>query len=86
MWRTMGSKGFKLKANKYALSMLGKVVGMLIVKSYERADRVYQSMISKGYTGNPKTMVKFKMIAKDYALTFLLIGIAILPYISKVVL
>ncbi|MBN1133790.1 MAG: cobalt ECF transporter T component CbiQ [Methanosarcinaceae archaeon] len=86
MWRAMGSKGFKLKANMYALSMLGNVVGMLIVKSYERADRVYQSMISKGYTGNPKTMVKFNMVAKDYAIAFLLISIAILPYISKVVL
>ncbi len=86
MWRAMSCKGFVLKANMYALSMLGNVVGMLIVKSYERADRVYKSMISKGYTGSPMTMAKFNMVGKDYALTVLIIGIAILLRMYSVIL
>ena len=86
MWRAMSCKGFVLKANMYALSMLGNVVGMLIVKSYERADRVYKSMISKGYTGSPTNMTTFSMLTKDYALTVLIIGIAILLRMYSVIL
>jgi len=86
MWRAMSCKGFNLKPSKYALSMLGNAVGMLIVNSYERADRVYQSMVSRGYTGNPKTLVRFNMKAGDYALIIILAGIAVLPHIYPVVM
>ncbi len=86
MLRAMSCKGFVLKANRYALSMLGNMIGMLIVKSYERSDRVYKSMISKGYTGNPMTLTKFNMVAGDYALIVLIIGIAILLRMYSVIL
>ena len=88
MWRAMSCRGFTLRANRYALSMLGNVVGMLIVKSYERADRVYKAMISKGYRGTrtPKTMTEFNMVRKDYALTVLIISIAVLLQIYQVIL
>ncbi|HJH30877.1 MAG TPA: cobalt ECF transporter T component CbiQ [Methanosarcinaceae archaeon] len=86
MWKAMSSKGFKLRSNIYTLSILGNLIGMLIVKSYERAENVYHSMISKGYTGNQKTLVKFNMATKDYALTIVLIGIAILPHVCSMVI
>jgi cobalt/nickel transport system permease protein len=86
MWEAMESKGFKLKANKYGLSVLGNIIGMLIIKSYDRAQRVYQSMIAKGYTGNPGTMVNFKLQAKDYAIALPLIFIALFMHTYQVVL
>lgn len=86
MWEAMGSKGFKLKANIYGLSLLGNIIGMLIIKSYDRAQRVYQSMISKGYTGNPATIVNFKLQAKDYAIGLPMIFIALFMHTYHLVL
>lgn len=86
MWKAMESKGFKLKANRYGLSVLGNIIGMLIIKSYDRAHRVYQSMIAKGYTGNPGTIVNFKMQAKDYAISLPMILIAIFMHTYHLVL
>ncbi|MGP8321042.1 MAG: cobalt ECF transporter T component CbiQ [Methanosarcinaceae archaeon] len=86
MWKAMGSKGFKLKSNLYTLSILGNLIGMLIVKSYERAENVYNSMVSKGYTGTQKTLTKFNMTTKDYALTIILVSIAILPHVYQMVI
>jgi cobalt/nickel transport system permease protein len=86
MWKAMGSKGFKLKANRYGLSVLGNIIGMLIIKSYDRAQRVYQSMISKGYTGNPGTIVNFQMQTKDYAIALSMILIALLMHTYHLVL
>jgi len=82
MWRAMGAKGFSPKTNMRDLLILGNLVGMLIVKSYERAERVYQAMISKGYTGNPKTKTNFAMRGKDYVLSMLLIGFAIMIHLN----
>ena len=50
------SRGFKKGANLHTLKTIGKLVGMLFVRSYERAERVYQAMISRGYTGNFKSL------------------------------
>ncbi|MBP2030589.1 cobalt/nickel transport system permease protein [Methanohalophilus levihalophilus] len=78
MWKAITAKGFSLKTNKYGLSILGNLIGMLILKSYDRAERVYQSMVAKGYTGNPATLTTFKMEAKDYIICASLISFAIL--------
>jgi len=86
MRRAMSCKGFVLKANRYALSMLGNLLGMLIVKSYERALRVHKSMISKGYTGSPGTITQFNMAVKDYVLVVSIIGTAILLRMYSVIL
>ncbi|TQD28223.1 cobalt ECF transporter T component CbiQ [Methanolobus vulcani] len=78
MWTAMTSKGFKLKANKHSLSVVGNIVGMLLVRSCERAERVHHSMSSKGYTGESRTIVKFKMQMTDYCLVAFLVGIALI--------
>ncbi|RLI75122.1 cobalt ECF transporter T component CbiQ [Archaeoglobales archaeon] len=81
MWTAMESKGFKLKTSLYSFATIGKAMGMLFVRSYERAERVYQAMVSRGYTGNPKTLAEFKMHIKDYFLATLVITFAVLLHI-----
>lgn len=78
MWKAVTAKGFSFKTNRYGLSILGNLIGMLILKSYDRAERVYQSMVAKGYTGNPATLVTFEIKAKDYIISASLISFAIL--------
>jgi cobalt/nickel transport system permease protein len=77
LWTAMESRGFRLRSTFYALRTLGKAVGMLFVRSYERAERVYQAMRSRGYTGNPKTLIKFEISIKDYLLAAFIIIFAI---------
>ncbi len=80
-WRAMEARGFKLRTSPslYALRTVGKALGTLFVRSYERGERVYQALRSRGYTGtrNPKTLVEFKMQARDYALAVLIVGFAV---------
>ncbi|WP_407355356.1 cobalt ECF transporter T component CbiQ [Methanolobus sp. WCC5] len=85
MWESMECKGFTLKANYHGLSIFGNILGMLIIKSYDRTNRVYQAMVSKGYTGKPKTLIHLKMSAKDYALSTCIMGIAILVHAYQLV-
>ncbi|MGB2728664.1 MAG: cobalt ECF transporter T component CbiQ [Halobacteriota archaeon] len=77
VWTAMESRGFKLRTTLYALRTIGKAMGMLFVMSYERAERVYRAMRSRGYTGNPKTLVEFDIRRRDYILAVFIIGFAI---------
>ena len=87
MKNAMESKGFQLRGkSSYSLSILGNAVGVLLVKSYERGDRVYKAMISKGYTGNPKLFIKFNMKKSDYVLASLLISLAFCFHLYPVIL
>ncbi len=80
-WRAMVARGFKLKTSLYALKTIGKALGMLFVRSYERGDRVYQALRSRGYTGSPRTLVEFQMHASDYIWAILIIGFAVSLYV-----
>lgn len=86
MHRALRSKGFEPMTNKHGLSIVGNMIGMLIIKSYDRSERVYQSMISKGYTGNPRTLMKFSIHAKDYLISMCLLSIVILFHTYHLVL
>ena len=77
VWTAMESRGFKLRTSLYALRTIGKALGMLFVRSYERADRVYHAMRSRGYTGNPRTLIEFQMRMKDYMLAVSIVGFAV---------
>ncbi|MGB3458170.1 MAG: cobalt ECF transporter T component CbiQ [Halobacteriota archaeon] len=76
-WRAMVARGFQLKTNLYALKTIGRALGTLFVRSYERGDRVYQALRARGYTVKPKTLVEFKMRASDYVWTVVIIGFAV---------
>ena len=85
IWTAMESRGFKLRTTLYALRTIGKALGMLFVRSYERAERVYRAMRSRGYTGNPKTLVEFEIRMKDYLLAVSIIGFAVSLHITSFV-
>jgi cobalt/nickel transport system permease protein len=41
---------------KINIRVAGNIIGTLFVRSYERAERVYLSMVSRGYSGEIKTL------------------------------
>ncbi len=83
--RSMYTRGFHFKIGMYSLSVIGNMIGMLLIKSYERGERVYTSMVARGYTGNPTLFTNFNMLAKDYLISaFILttaISVQLIPFI-----
>lgn len=75
--RSLDSRGFKRRTDMHTIRTLGIAIGMLFVKSYERSERVYNAMCSRGYTGNLTTFDKFKMVGTDWVKMLLVIGAAI---------
>lgn len=46
--------------------VVGNMVGQLFLRSYERADRIYNAMLSRGYTGHLRTMYPHVMRPYDW--------------------
>ena len=80
MWRAVISRGFRVRTNMHTMRTTGKVMGTLFIRSYDRAERVYNAMGSRGYTGRVRTLDKFKIKSSDLIKAFVVIGIAIVPH------
>jgi len=62
----------------------GNMAGQLFIRSYERSDRVYNAMLSRGYTGHLQTMSPHELHRVDYVTTALvLILILILQVVGR---
>ncbi|MCS3923973.1 cobalt ECF transporter T component CbiQ [Methanosalsum natronophilum] len=81
----MYARGFKFKLDMYSFSAIGNMIGMLLIKSYDRGERVYRSMIARGYTGNPNLFVTFSMNRNDYLISTILLIFALIVQIIPVI-
>lgn len=62
----------------------GDMAGQLFLRSYERSDRIYNAMLSRGYAGHLYTLNPHEMKSKDYFVTAFAIGfIFILQMIGR---
>ncbi|MDH5217020.1 MAG: energy-coupling factor transporter transmembrane protein EcfT, partial [Gammaproteobacteria bacterium] len=60
-------------------------IGTLLVRSFERTERVYKAMLSKGYTGEFHTLREFRSTTRDWVKAVLILGVAIgLTYVDFV--
>jgi cobalt/nickel transport system permease protein len=66
MYTSMRSRGFIARTDRKTLRTFGHFVGTLLVHSFERTERVYKAMLSKGYQGELHSMVEFRSRAGDY--------------------
>jgi len=82
MDRSLASRGFKRRGNLYTLTTISKAIAMLFVKSYERADRVFYAMRSKGYSGKVTTMHEFNASRQDWLNFAVVFGFAILLHVA----
>jgi len=72
------SRGWVRKTNLSSLKTIGSLVGMLLVHSFERTERIRDAMVSRGYNGRVKTLDEFTLSAKDFIKASLIIAIALL--------
>jgi cobalt/nickel transport system permease protein len=83
IWSAMRAKGFTFRFSRYGLGMIGNCIGMLLIKSYERAERVYLAMIAKGYTGKPMSFSSFRVTVPDglFCAAVIILAVAV-PIVS----
>jgi cobalt/nickel transport system permease protein len=49
------------------LKAAGGTVGVLFLRTYERAERAYQAMLARGFAGEVRTLTRFRFAARDFA-------------------
>jgi len=70
----MAARGFVKKPDGRTLRVIGNFVGTLLVRSFERTERIYKAMLSKGYQGEFHTLVKFTADGRDWLKAVLVLG------------
>lgn len=80
MHTSMRARGFVAGSDRRTLKVYGHFIGTLLVRSFERTERVYKAMLSKGYQGELHSLVTFNAVSSDYvkALVIGLIAVALL--------
>jgi len=59
--RSAGAGGTVL----WRVKVLGGMIGSLFIRSYERSERIYQAMLSRGYAGQLQSMAQLAWGARD---------------------
>jgi cobalt/nickel transport system permease protein len=77
----MRIRGFRPKTNLHTYRSYGYLIGMLLIRSYERSERVYRAMLCRGFQGRFYLLDHFHVHTRDLLLAAgmfaLLVGIGI---------
>lgn len=66
MAKGMSARGFRKKTDMETLHAIGSFLGMLLVRCFERTQRVYDAMLSRGYDGTLHRTVQFQARGVDW--------------------
>ena len=61
----------------WQIRTIGNMIGTLFVRSYERGERVYFAMLSRGYDGHTKTLTKLGFRTADLTFSLVLVGLLV---------
>jgi cobalt/nickel transport system permease protein len=80
MYRGMMVRGFRPRTSFSTMRTVGNFMGMLFVRSFDRTQRVYDAMLSRGYNGTFPSYVHFNATGLDWAkaVMWVIIGLAML--------
>ncbi len=59
-------RGFVPKTNLKTYKTIGYIFSMVLIKSYDRAERIYKAMVLRGFKGKFYTLYDFSASRKDY--------------------
>jgi cobalt/nickel transport system permease protein len=83
LMKALKVRGFRAKSNIHTYRTYAYLVGMLLVKSYERAERVREAMLCRGFKGRFYTLYEFSVTKSDIALTVILFsGIGVMALLE----
>ena len=63
------------------LKTLGNMIGTLFIRSYERGERVYMAMLSRGFDGEILTLRHFSLRKADVSFVMVVVGVLILSHL-----
>jgi cobalt/nickel transport system permease protein len=79
-------RGFKPGTNVHTYKTFGYLIGMLLIRSYERSERIYRAMLCRGFQGRFYLLDHFKMRNADIlfasGMTLILAGVVWLEWFS----
>ncbi len=75
--RAAKARLFKKGTNIHTLKITGNLIGMLLIRGFDRTQRVYNAMASRGYKGNLKTQDEFRLSKADFFKAFLIVTLAV---------
>ncbi len=78
MHTSMCARGFVARTDMKTLRIFGHFIGTLLVRSFERTERVYKAMLSKGYQGELHLLVTFQSGGHDYLKALVVLSIAVI--------
>ena len=64
---------------------LSSMIGTLFIRAYERGEKVYQTMLARGYTGKFHLLSKLKVGVKDFGFSVGLIMVTLLVYFAPLI-
>lgn len=82
----MKARNFEKKFDMHTIKTVGNFVGTLLVRSFERTERIYQAMLSRGYEGKIITFFDYQISNMDYVKGSLVITSCVLLIIGDKVL
>ncbi|WP_285907818.1 cobalt ECF transporter T component CbiQ [Pseudodesulfovibrio pelocollis] len=68
MRRAMAARGFTPGTNRHTYRAVAWLMGMLLVRSWDRAERVHSAMRCRGFRGRFHSMARFTVSARDVML------------------
>jgi cobalt/nickel transport system permease protein len=74
--RAMRARGFKMGASSNALRGASNLVGSLLVRSFDRAERVHKAMVCRGYAGVVHVKSDFRLKAIDAAMALCMLALS----------
>jgi len=66
MSTSMRLRGFRKKTNITTMQVMGNFVGMLLIRSVDRTERVYQAMLARGFNGSFPVYYECKTTWQDW--------------------
>jgi cobalt/nickel transport system permease protein len=71
----MKVRGFRPGTNVHTYKTLAYLVGMLLVRSSERAERVHNAMLCRGFSGNLYSLSEFSLKSRDMISLILMLAL-----------
>ena len=68
MRQAMRARGFKPRTNRHTYRTYAWLVGMLLVRSWDRAERVREAMHCRGFRGRFYSLTQFRTRTEDYVI------------------
>lgn len=82
--RAMHIRAFRAKTNIHTYKTYAYLVGMLIVRSYDRSQRIYKAMLCRGFNGNFPIISHFNLKTRDIYFSIIMMFIIFLIIIISI--